>query len=657
MTTKSLAGSNISLQSMHDSQLTESQASHSKASSSSRSQSYNSSQSPPHTPSAQYATKTTYPDSDDEEESLTALEYDHGPRSARSHSPTSSSPFVNTLSRAQLSPQIMPRHERAFSMSGFNDFQRDMLPLAASFGDDEDGDSRGNSADGYGGSAARRGAAPKKSLSVVNGIALIISLQVGSGIFSSPGIIAHNTASPGASLIVWLASGLLAWTGASSFAELGAAIPLNGGAQAYLQYAYGDLVSWLFAWTAITALKPGSNAVIALIFGEYVNRIFYHATSSPVSSTTLDEIPQWAIKLTATGAVVVVTLLCVATRKLGSRAVVVFTAVKIGCLIAIPIMALVTYLRGHGSTTLSGPLFTGSSTSPSQYALALYSGLWAFDGWDQANYVGGEMKNPHRDIPRAIHASMLIVTILFLLANVSYFAVLDKVTVSVSNTVAMDFGRAVFGGPVGGTVFACMVAFSCFGSLNGSFYTSSHLVYAAARSRYLPALFGRLHSSRKTPLNATLLQSSLTLMYILVGGGFRSLINFAVVASWGFYFLTVLGVVVLRVKEPGLERPYKTWIITPLVFCAVAIFLLCMPVIASPVEAIAVLGFVLAGVPVFYLTQMTEDEQPRVFAWMTRAGRRIRSLLPGGTRASNEEGWEAVAMDEDGEGVEMGERR
>lgn len=122
----------------------------------------------------------------------------------------------------------------------------------------------------------------------------------------------------------------MAWTGASSYAELGSAIPLNGGAQAYLSYAYGPLISYLFAWTAIIALKPGSNAVISLIFAEYINRILWHSTRADVSP---NDIPQWAVKLTAVGAVVVVTIICVATRKLGSRAAVVFTTVKVSRLL------------------------------------------------------------------------------------------------------------------------------------------------------------------------------------------------------------------------------------------------------------------------------------------------------------------------------------
>ncbi|KAJ6547599.1 L-methionine transporter [Mycena capillaripes] len=488
--------------------------------------------------------------------------------------------------------------------------------------------------------------AGEKNIGLFNGIALIVGLQIGSGIFSSPGVMVANTNSVGASLVVWAASGLLGWTGASSFAELGSAIPQNGGAQAYLAYAYGPLVSYLFAWTAIIALKPGGNAVISLIFSEYLNRIFWHTTRAEVSP---DDIPQWAIKVTAIAAVMIVTLFCVAARKLGTRVAVVFTTIKVAALISITVLGIIQLARGKQSSSLREPLFEGSSTSPSSYSLAFYSGLWAFDGWDQANYVGGEIQNPEKNIPRAIHSSMSIVTLLFLLANLSYFVVLDKNTIGLSNTVAMDFGRALFG-PIGGTVFAFMVAISCFGALNGSFYTSSRLVYAAGREGYLPALFGRLHTTRKTPLNAALLQAGITTTFILIGGGFRSLINFSVVASWAFYFLTVLGLVILRVKEPMLERPYKTWIITPLTFCAVALFLLCMPIIAAPLPAIAVLGFVLAGVPVYYITHRSERELPAVFAWFTPCISRLRGRPPAG------DGWEAVATEGD-EPIEMAQSR
>ncbi|KIK57784.1 hypothetical protein GYMLUDRAFT_45973 [Collybiopsis luxurians FD-317 M1] len=537
---------------------------------------------------------------------------------------------LRALEISDAAPLAEPsRHSRnrSFSMSGF-EFHQDLLPLSSSLTDPD----------------MVHGEHGEKNVSLVNGIALIIGMQIGSGIFSSPGVVVANTRSIGASLCVWAASGLLAWTGASSFAELGSAIPQNGGAQAYLAYAYGPLVAYLFAWTAIIALRPGGNAVISLIFAEYLNRIFFHSTRADVSP---DDIPQWAIKLTACLAVLLVTALCVWNRKLGTRAAVIFTSVKIACLVFIIVLGIVQLARGRSSPSLRQSWFDGSSKSPSAYSLAFYSGLWAFDGWDQANYVAGEMQQPGKNIPRAIHSSMLIVIVLFLLANFSYFTVLEKNVVGLSNTVALDFGRAIFG-PWGGTVFAFMVAFSCFGALNGGFFTASRLIYAAGRENYLPALFGRLHKTRKTPLNATLLQTALTLVFILVGGGFRSLINFSVVASWSFYFLTVLGAVILRVKEPMLERPYKTWIITPLIFCGVALFLLFMPIFAAPLEALAVLVFVLAGVPVYYITNRNDQDVPRLLGWIKPLIARVQG---------KPDGWVAISTDEGDETLEMVEGR
>ncbi|KAG2157144.1 amino acid permease-domain-containing protein [Suillus clintonianus] len=532
------------------------------------------------------------------------------------------------LSEGPMSERGRPR---SYSMTGF-DFQRDLLPLSASMSEPD---------------TTSFGETGEKNITLLHGIGLIVGSQIGSGIFSSPGVVVANTQSVGASLVVWLVSGLLGWTGASSFAELGSSIPLNGGAQAYLAYAYGPLVSYLFAWTAISALKPGGNAVISLIFAEYLNRLIWHAAQDEVAP---DDIPQWAIKLTAVAAVLSVVIICAATRNLGARAAVVFTTVKIAALLFVIVLGMIQLIRGKASESFSRPLFEGSTHSPSAYSLALYSGLWAFDGWDQANYVGGEMKNPSKNIPRAIHLSMVLAMILFLLANVSYFVVLDKATVGLSNTVALDFGRAIFG-PAGGVVFAVMVCISCFGALNGSTFTSARLICVAGREGYLPAMFGRVNKSRQTPVNAILLQAAITIVFIMFGGGFRSLINFSVVASWSFFFLTVLGLVILRVKEPMLERPYKTWIVTPLMFCAVALFLLCMPIIAAPLEAMAVLGFVLAGVPVYYLTNPNRNQAglPAFLGFFSTCFARIRGQPSAGT------GWVAVATE--GDEVEMLDNR
>ncbi|KZV91044.1 hypothetical protein EXIGLDRAFT_694047, partial [Exidia glandulosa HHB12029] len=146
---------------------------------------------------------------------------------------------------------LLTRHARSNTLSTpIFEFHPELLPLSLS-------ESQERSAD----------APAEKTVGLIKGIGLVVGLQIGSGIFSSPGVVAANVNSVGAALSVWAAGGLLAWSGASSFAELGSAIPLNGGAQAYLAYAYNPLVSYLYAWTAISTLKPGGNAIIALIFG------------------------------------------------------------------------------------------------------------------------------------------------------------------------------------------------------------------------------------------------------------------------------------------------------------------------------------------------------------------------------------------------------
>lgn len=302
------------------------------------------------------------------------------------------------------------------------------------------------------------------------------------------------------------------------------------------------------------------------------------------------------------------------------------------------------YLFRIGSDGVSGfptNIFEGSSKSPSEYALALYSGLWAFDGWDQCNvslmpwfsvlrnivpdcrnlkitilqYVGGQMSNPSRDMPLTIHIAMSSVIILYLFVNTAYFFVLPIEVLASSNTVGLDYGKAVLG-HFGATLFSIVVAISTLGALNGSMYTSkwiaaiwkgafgsnhlysytlsliaaAHLISSSATDGFLPKFFSHLSSRRHTPDNAIFLQCGLSLGFILFGGGFRSLVNFFSVNSWIFYLLTVFGLLVLRVKEPNLKRPYRTFLITPILFCLVAVFLLCMPIFAAPLQALAAVG-------------------------------------------------------------------
>ncbi|KFA62197.1 hypothetical protein S40285_01672 [Stachybotrys chlorohalonatus IBT 40285] len=526
-----------------------------------------------------------------------------------------------------VNPARRGLRDRTYSVSSTFDFAANLFPLSSTTG------AGGYTPIGAPTSAARNngglggGSLEKhKTLTYMNGLSLVVGLIIGSGIFSSPSQVSSKVGSPGAALIVWVVAGILAWTGAASYAELGGAIPLNGGSQVYLAKTFGELAGFLFSWVALLVLKPGSAAIIAIIMGEYFVRAIIGADAETVNP--------WVNKAVAIVGIALVTFLnCVSTR-VATKVNDALMFLKFVALLGVTIIGVVVAVTGYsydgaGNTEWkTRPWFEGTSYDLSGWALALYAGLWAFDGWDNTNYVVGEFRRPGRDLPRVIHTAMPLVILSYVLANVAYFLVLPLATINVSNTVAVKFGSKVFG-PVGSLVFALVVSASCFGALNSSTFTASRLVYAAGKEGYIPAIFGRIGVGNQeqgvsslrtsgwfskrlhaafgdedlglffTPIYALVLNFILTFGYCIVGE-FGTLITFYGVAGYTFYFLTVLGLIVLRVKEPHLERPYKTWISTPIIFCCVSLFLLSRAVFAQPLQTVIVIAFVVAGVPVYF---------------------------------------------------------
>lgn len=545
---------------------------------------------------------------------------DHSPRVSLSSSdagpPSSRKLSADDLNSSRNGRPLADR--RSYSVSSAFDFAPTLFPLSTSgSGYTAIGAPVTPHPDGSGGSLEKQ-----KSLTFLNGLSLIVGLIIGSGIFSTPARVNINAGSPGAALIVWVVAGMLAWTGAASYAELGGAIPLNGGPQVYLSKIYGEWAGFLFTWVAVTVLKPGSAAIIAIIFGEYIVSAVVGADAAAVNP--------WISKAVALVGLFSATAFNCISTKVGTRTTDALMLLKFFALIGVAVMGLVVAVTGW---SVSGNAsdewkrmnwFEGTSTDVSNWAVALYTGLWAYDGWDNTNYVTGEFINPRRDLPRAIHVGLSVVVISYLLANVSYFLVLPLETINSSNTVAVAFGRTVFG-QIGALLLALVVAGSCLGSLNATTFTSGRLVYAAGKEGYLPALFGRLGISQDairlpmrsgrtskltqmiaddaglfyTPIFAMTLNAAITLVYILVGD-FGTLTTFYGVAGYTFYFFTVLGLIVLRVREPDLDRPYKCWITTPILFCCISLFLLSRAVFAEPVQTLIVVAFIIAGLPLYY---------------------------------------------------------
>jgi hypothetical protein len=315
--------------------------------------------------------------------SLASSDEDNSRRNS-STSSTPGTPSSRKLSLDDQDPIASPiagrarseRHSRNYSISSAFDF----VPAGTSGGYTSLGASYDPNTIADGQSLEKN-----KSLTYLNGLSLVVGLIIGSGIFSSPSSVNANAGSPGASLVVWTVAGLLAWTGASSYAELGCAMPLNGGAQAYLTHIFGELAGFLYSWCCVCVLKPGSAAIIAIIMGEYVLRAITGADAAEVSLL--------ASKGIAIAALLLVTLLNSVSTRLAARSADFFLFFKFFALAGVAVVGLVVAITGYSregdasSDWRTKGWFEGTNTDVSDLAVALYGGLWAFDGWDNVSML------------------------------------------------------------------------------------------------------------------------------------------------------------------------------------------------------------------------------------------------------------------------------
>lgn len=308
---------------------------------------------------------------------------------------TDSRPSISSSRRASLerddpldsaNPAVRNRpehHGRTFSMSSTFEFTSNLFPLssttAAGYAPLGAPTSATLPSGGFGSASLEK----HKTLTYLNGLSLIVGLIIGSGIFSSPSQVNENVGSPGAALLVWVVAGILAWTGAASYAELGGAIPLNGGAQIYLSKIFGELAGFLFTWVAVLVLKPGGNAIVAIIMGEYLVRAFVGPEAENVNP--------WINKAVALVGLILVTFLnCVSTR-LGTRINDMLMFLKFVALLGVTIVGIVVAITGYSFSGTANAdwkthsWFEGTKIDTSAWAVALYAGLWAFDGWDNAS--------------------------------------------------------------------------------------------------------------------------------------------------------------------------------------------------------------------------------------------------------------------------------
>lgn len=426
----------------------------------------------------------------------------------------------------------------------------------------------------------------QRNLGLISGTSIIVGTIIGSGIFISPKGVLQETGSVGLSLVVWAAGGMLSLMGALSYAELGTLITKSGAEYPYMMAAMGRVVAFLFAWTKIIVLTPSSMAIICLTFAEYVMSLMEFCGE-----------PQIPKKMIAALAMITLAIVNSWDTKLAASVQVFFTGAKLIALVIIVIGGLVWLGKGEVETLQKG--FEGSTNSPSGVALAFYDALWAYDGWNNLNYITEELKNPYVNLPRANVLGVLLVTIIYVLANISYLAVLGTEGLLNSSAVALEWGEVVLGKRVA-VIMPLFVMCSTFGAANGSLFAGVRTLYVAARENQFPEVLSYVNARRLTPIPCIIFTTVLALL-MLIPGDIGSLIDFFSFAAWMFYALAIVSLIILRFTMKNEHRPIKVFILFPIIFLLCSLYLVVAPIIQDPrLEFLYAFLFIVGGL-VFYV--------------------------------------------------------
>src|SRR5437667_5087385 len=394
-----------------------------------------------------------------------------------------------------------------------------------------------------------------RRLGVWSAVAVLVGSTIGSGIFRTPARIAAYVPVPVPMFGVWVLGGLLALCGALTYADLAAQYPWSGGVYFYVLEVFGRLPAFLFGWTELLLIRASALGAIATPFAEYLLRSLGYDPKIAPNATYVHYVAAGAIVLTAT-------LNYVGVRW-SSLVLNLTTGAKYGALV---LLVLLAFLVGQGDFGHFSHVAVGGAVHPASFGLALVAVLWAYDGWGDLSFVGGEVRDPERNMPRALVLGTLSVIAIYLLANAAYLYLIPIAQMRHSPLVAADAAQLIVG-QVGVGLVAVLVMVATFSTLVGSILTSPRIFFAMADDGLLFRQVARVHPRFQTPSVSIVVAAALGVVWVLLLN-FDQLADQFVVAIFPFYALAAAAVFTLRRRQPARPRPVQVlgYPVVPLLF-------------------------------------------------------------------------------------------
>ncbi len=442
-------------------------------------------------------------------------------------------------------------------------------------------------------------------------IIIVISNIIGSGVFKKIAPMAAELHSSEWILLVWLAAGLITLFGALSNGEVAGLLADTGGEFVYLRTIYGRFFSFLYGWSLFTVIQTAAISGVAYVFTQSLNSIIpIPDMLSSLKDFTIGGVfypfHDFGIKLTTILLILFLTFLNMSGLKSGAwvnKAVLLIVGAG---LLVIVIAGLVSGQGSSSSGTMTvSEIAAGNTVTLSSFYTAMLAAFWAYQGWVSVGFIGGEVKDPHRNIPRGIIAGVAIVIIVYLVVNYTFLKLLsipqlEQINNSVNQIAGIEAVRGIWGN--GGVLFiSLLILISTLGCTNASILTGARPYYAMARQGLFFRGTGRLNS-HNVP-SVSLLWQGIWASILVLSGTFDQLTDMLIFAVYIFYGATALGVFILRRRMPDAHRPYKTWgyPVVPALFVLFCVGLFFNTIITRPREAGIGLSLILLGIPVYFL--------------------------------------------------------